>query len=62
MLSPQPYQALPFFGKGSALGFDNRIQSLDLTVEVGNLFLDVCLLLDLGLPFLQPCFEGLEQR
>ena len=57
----QGLQALLLFGQCSALSFDNRIQPLYLAIDVGNLFLDVRLFLDLGLPRLQPRLEGFDQ-
>ena len=57
----QGFKTLQLFGQGGALSFDNRIQPLHLAVDVGNLFLDVRLFLDLGLPRLQSRREGCDQ-
>ena len=49
----QGLQAFQLFIQGGALSFDNRIQPLHLTVDVGNLFFDVRLLLPTNLLFVK---------
>src|SRR5574340_118491 len=47
----QGLQTLTFLSQGFTLGFNDRIKTIHLTVEICNPLLDFSLLLNLGLPY-----------